>query len=617
MGKSKAQVGVQNFGRFLSGMVMPNIGAFIAWGLITALFIDTGWLPNASFAELVGPMLSYLLPILIAYTGGKMVGGVRGGVLGGIAVMGVIVGSDIPMLLGAMIMGPLGGFIIKKFDNLIENKIPSGFEMLVNNFSAGIIGTLLALFGYGVIGPVITGVTNVLISGAQVLVDANLLPIVSIVVEPAKVLFLNNAINHGVFTVIGATEAEQLGKSIFYLIETNPGPGLGILLAYWVYAKGMVKQSAPSAIIIHFFGGIHEIYFPYILMQPILVLAVMAGGVSGVFTFSLLGAGLTGVASPGSIFALITMAPKGGLLPVLAGVVVSTVVSFLVASIFIKKKDYNDEGFEAAKEQMVDLKGKQSSVVKTGVKKIIVACDAGMGSSAMGASKLRKKIKNAGLNIEVTNKSIDMLPADADIVITHNKLTDRAKSVAPNAQHIAINDFVNTTAYDELVAELSKNKKKIVSQADDTLEEVTLVSRTVLLKDNIKIGLKSVSKTEAIKMAGQLLVDSGYVDKDYIEAMLQREEDLTTYIGNGTAIPHGVSSAKDKIKKTGISVLQFPNGIEFGDEKAYIIVGIAGVGNEHLQILSNLAELLEDESKVEELRLSKDIDFVYKQFTNQ
>lgn len=331
---------VQKFGRFLSGMVMPNIGAFIAWGgIITALFIPTGWLPNENLSTLVGPMIVYLLPLLIGYTGGKMVYGTRGGVLGAVATIGVIVGTGIPMFIGGMIMGPLGGWVIKKFDQAVEDKIPTGFEMLINNFSAGIIGMGLTLLAYIGIGPVVESFSDALGSGVETIVSAGLLPIASVFVEPAKVLFLNNAINHGVLSPLGIDQAAEMGKSIFFLIETNPGPGLGILLAYWVFSKGMIKQSAPGAIIIHFLGGIHEIYFPYILMQPSLVLAAIAGGAAGVFTFVVTGAGLVAAPSPGSIFALTAMAPKGGLFQVwLGGVIISTAVSFLVAAVLVKKK---------------------------------------------------------------------------------------------------------------------------------------------------------------------------------------------------------------------------------------------------------------------------------------
>ncbi|UWE05055.1 PTS mannitol transporter subunit IICB [Laceyella sacchari] len=463
------RVRIQKFGRFLSGMVMPNIGAFIAWGLITALFIPTGWIPNEKLAELVGPTIKYLLPLLIGYTGGKMVYDVRGGVMGALATMGIIIGTDIPMFLGAMIMGPLGGAVIKLVDGLFKGKIPAGFEMLVNNFVAGIIGAILTILGYVAIGPVVATSTQLLGAGVEWIVHAGLLPLASIFIEPAKVLFLNNAINHGVLSPLGLKDASEIGKSIFFLLEPNPGPGLGILLAYWLFGKGSVKQSAPGAAIIHFLGGIHEIYFPYILMNPRLILSVIAGGMSGVFIFQLLDAGLVAVPSPGSIFALIALAPKGGLLAVLAGIAVSTVVSFLVSAVFLKSKSgAGEEDFAKAAEKMQELKGKKSEVVEQNVvqqkesalvKKVVFACDAGMGSSAMGASILRKKFKDANVSVEVTNTAINDIPEDADIVVTQMTLTDRAKAKAPHAEHISVDNFLNNPKYDELTKRLSEQNK--------------------------------------------------------------------------------------------------------------------------------------------------------------
>jgi PTS system mannitol-specific IIC component len=454
---SVAQEKIQRFGRFLSGMVMPNIGAFIAWGLITALFIETGWMRNDYLAKLVGPMITYLLPLLIGYTGGKAVGGTRGGVLGAIATMGVVVGSSVPMFIGAMIVGPIGGWCIKKFDKAVEGKIPAGFEMLVNNFSAGIIGAGLALLAYSSIGPVVSSGSEALGAGVKTIVNAGLLPFTSILVEPAKILFLNNAINHGVFSPLGINEAKEIGKSIFFMIESNPGPGLGILLAYWVFAKGSIKQSAPGAVIIHFFGGIHEIYFPYVLMNPVLILAAIAGGMSGVFTFSILGGGLVAPPSPGSIFAQLAMTPRGGYFATLAGITVSAAVSFIVAAYFVKRSanKFDDSELEEAKDKMKELKGTAKPAVKTNVKRVIFACDAGMGSSAMGASTLRNKFKKAGLNIEVVNFAVDEIPADAEIVITHESLTERARTRAPKAEHISIKNFMNSPEYDDLVKRLS------------------------------------------------------------------------------------------------------------------------------------------------------------------
>lgn len=450
---------IQSFGRFLSGMVMPNIGAFIAWGLITAFFIPTGWLPNEKLAKLVGPMIVYLLPILIGYTGGKMVHGVRGGVVGAVATMGVVVGADVPMFLGAMIMGPLGGYVIKKFDEAFQDKIPAGFEMLVNNFSAGIIGMIITLLAYLGIGPVVQALNNFLASGVQAIVNAKLLPLASLFIEPGKILFLNNAINHGILAPLGVQQAAQTGKSIFFLLETNPGPGLGVLLAYWLVGKGIAKESAPGAIIIHFLGGIHEIYFPYVLMNPILLLAVILGGATGVFTFVVMGAGLVATPSPGSIFAELAMTPKGGYIPVLSGIALSALVSFLVSSALLKRFGQEEGDLIAAQDIVDQLKGKQAfhAVKKTtSVRKIVFACDGGMGSSAMGATVLRKKIQEAGLKVEVVHSAINEIPQDADIVISHKELTERAREKVPNAEHISIETFVNNPVYDEIVKRLSR-----------------------------------------------------------------------------------------------------------------------------------------------------------------
>jgi PTS system mannitol-specific IIC component len=464
--KSSLKGNVQRLGSFLSGMVLPNIGAFIAWGLITALFIPTGWIPNEYFGKMVGPMLSYLLPILIGYTGGKMVYGQRGAVVGAIATTGVVVGASIPMFLGAMIMGPFGGFVIKKVDQLLEGKVPTGFEMLVNNFSAGIFGAIVSLIGYTCIEPVVTAFSNGLGSLATVVTNAGLLPLIDIFIEPAKVLFLNNAINHGILSPLGIQQAGELGKSIFFLLEANPGPGLGILLAYTFYGKGNAKQSAPGAIIIHFLGGIHEIFFPYILMKPILILAAIAGGICADLTFVLTKAGLAAPASPGSIFALMAMTPKGGYASVLAGVAVGAIVSFLVGSIILKasKDDENAGNIDEAQAKMKDMKAeskgaKVSEAVvnapKADVKMIVFACDAGMGSSAMGESILKKALKDAGINdVTVKHSSVDSIPQEADVVFTQENLVERARSSAKTANIITVKNFLDRAKYDDFIKTL-------------------------------------------------------------------------------------------------------------------------------------------------------------------
>ena len=455
---------VQVFGRFLSGMVMPNIGAFIAWGLITALFLATGWCPNETLAQLIGPMSSMLLPLLIAYTGGQVVAGQRGGVIGAIATMGVIVGSDVPMFIGAMIVGPAAAWVIKQFDRLVQNKIKAGFEMLVNNFSIGIIGAALAAVAMLGVTPLVNVLNGWMEAGVGFFVNHGLLPLTSLFIEPAKVLFLNNAINHGILSPMGIKQVEEVGKSVFFLLEANPGPGLGILLAYCFFGKGTAKSSAPGAVIIHFFGGIHEIYFPYILMNPLLLLAVIAGGASGVFVFTMMNVGLTAPSSPGSILAILMMAERHSYVGLILGVLISAAVSLVIAIPILKfmSKDASLEEAQAKKDSMkrqakgIDAKNTTETVMEK-VSKIAFACDAGMGSSAMGATVLKKKLAAAGITgIEVIHTPVSSIPGDVQVVVTHQELGERAAHSCPQAKLILITNFLAAPQYDELVEELKK-----------------------------------------------------------------------------------------------------------------------------------------------------------------
>lgn len=455
---------VQVFGRFLSGMVMPNIGAFIAWGLITALFLATGWCPNETLAQLIGPMSSMLLPLLIAYTGGQVVAGQRGGVIGAIATMGVIVGSDVPMFIGAMIVGPAAAWVIKQFDRLVQNKIKAGFEMLVNNFSIGIIGAALAAAAMLGVTPLVNMLNGWMEAGVGFFVNHGLLPLTSLFIEPAKVLFLNNAINHGILSPMGIKQVEEVGKSVFFLLEANPGPGLGILLAYCFFGKGTAKSSAPGAVIIHFFGGIHEIYFPYILMNPLLLLAVIAGGASGVFVFTMMNVGLTAPSSPGSILAILMMAERHSYVGLILGVLISAAVSLVIAIPILKfmSKDASLEEAQAKKDSMkrqakgLDAKNTTETAVGK-VSKIAFACDAGMGSSAMGATVLKKKLAAAGITgIEVIHTPVSSIPGDVQVVVTHQELGERAAHSCPQAKLILITNFLAAPQYDELIEELKK-----------------------------------------------------------------------------------------------------------------------------------------------------------------
>jgi PTS system mannitol-specific IIC component len=470
----QTRVGVQRFGSFLSNMILPNIAVFIAWGIITAFFIPTGWTPNETLASLVGPILLTLIPVLIAYTGGRMVYGVRGGAVGALVAMGVIVAEpDRVMILGAMIAGPLAAWILKQIEKLWVGKVRAGFEMLVDNFSAGIIGFGLAIAAFFGLSKLVVFISDLFGGAVGFLVDNGLLPLASIIVEPAKVLFLNNAINHGVFTPLGAEQAAETGKSIFFLIEANPGPGAGLLLAIMVFGVGVARATAPGAFIIHFFGGIHELYFPYVIAKPMLILAMIAGGATGVLTNVIFGSGLRAPASPGSIFAILFQTAQDSYVGVILSVILSATVTFLVAAVILRasrKRDLADAdaAFSDAIAQTEANKGKSSAALAGlaaaasggAISNIVFACDAGMGSSAMGATVLRKKLKDAGVTgVTVTNKAIANLDGTADLVITQKQLTDRAKKQEPNAVHVSVDNFMNSPAYDEVAATVAASQK--------------------------------------------------------------------------------------------------------------------------------------------------------------
>ncbi len=627
---------IQNFGRSLSAMVMPNIGAFIAWGLITALFIPSGWWPNERLAQMVDPMLTYLLPLLIAYMAGHNMAGVRGGVVAAIATSGVIAGSSVPMFIGAMIMGPIAGWTVRRFDSLVEGRVKAGFEMLVNNFSVGIIGMLLSILGFYVIGYLVSGLTDILAAGVELIIEYGLLPLVSVFIEPAKVMFLNNAINHGIFSPIGVAQARETGESIMFLLETNPGPGLGVLLAYWVFGRGSARSSASGAAVIHLFGGIHEIYFPYVLARPVLIVATILGSATGILFYTIFDAGLVAPASPGSIISVLAMAPKGKTLVVLAGVVLSTLVSFAVASPIVRRSSREDDvlpenrfkpaykreaeaAARAKREAATAARDGKSAASASEIRKIIFACDAGMGSSALGATRFRKRIEKLGLPVTVANSAVNVVPEGTDVVVCQSILAARAEASAPQARIVEIANFLDDPALDALYDELagatvpqSVEQEPAVEDRPVTEEGHGVVEWPVLRRENIVVGATATDRWDAIREAGRLLVAGGYVGEGYVDAMIEREKLTTTYMGLGVAIPHGTSEAKGQVLHTGISVVQVPAGVDFGDEPARLVIGIAGVGDEHLDLLSKVASALEDEQVLERLMTTSNPEEILK-----
>ncbi|MCA0435185.1 MAG: PTS mannitol transporter subunit IICBA [Austwickia sp.] len=658
--RPSARVRVQKFGTFLSSMIMPNIGAIIAWGFITALFIPDGPFPNAQIASIVGPSIYFLLPILIAYAGGKIIHDVRGGVVGAFAVMGVILptsgtlaasavdkagnsiftwanGHEAPMFLGAMILGPLTAWVMKKFDQSVHGRVKPGFEMLVDNFAAGIIAAVMAIVGMFALAPVVLAIVGALGSAVQFLVDHSLLPLTSLFIEPAKVFFLNNAINHGVLTPLGIQQAQEQGKSVLFLLEANPGPGLGILLAYMVFGKGTARASAPGAALVHFFGGIHEIYFPYVLMKPKLLLATIAGGMAGVFTNVLFHTGLRAPAAPGSIIAVLLQTATDSYIGVIMSVAVATGVTFAIAAFLLKTDRSGDEGdLAAATSSMESMKGKKSLASATlapaavavhagPIRQIVFACDAGMGSSAMGASVLRRKIQAAGHpEVTVVNKSIANLTDTFDLVVTHQDLTERARQRTESAVHVSVDNFMNSPRYDEIVDLLSRTNTGATGDAASTAGAAASTAGVasaaepsgtpsagghaatgqqpgVLGREGIRLAGTAADRDSAITEAGDLLVAQGAVDATYVAAMHEREQSVSTYMGNLLAIPHGTNEAKGSIRRTAMSFVRYATPVDWNGNPVSFVVGIAGAGDDHLTLLSKLATVFLDNDQVARL----------------
>lgn len=639
---------VQKFGGFLAGMIMPNIGAFIAWGLLTAFVIPTGWTPNADLAKMVDPIITYLLPLLIGYTGGRTVHGQRGAVIGAIATMGVIVGSSVPMFLGAMIMGPLSAWILKQLDKLIQDRIPSGFEMLVDNFSLGILGMLLAIVGRLLIEPVVTTLVGWMAAGVAVLVANHLLPLASILVEPAKVLFLNNAVNHGILTPLGIEQAKSAGSSILFMVESNPGPGFGLLLAYWIAGPKLIRGSVPGAIIIHLFGGIHEIFFPYVLMKPKLIAATILGGMSGVFVGSLLGAGLVAPASPGSILAWMAVTPRGNYPANLADFGVATVVSFLVAFLLLKAERQSDVPPEEAEvESPEDAAVVAAAATAAGptisgrdVRQVVIACDAGMGSSVMVASAMKKQLKPYG--VDVIHTPVNEIPADATVVLTQEGLAERAHRQVPTAAIVPFKVYMGDPAFAAVeraikagapigpdlltapatasVASAAVTPAAGAAAAGAAVAGAVTATRPrrrrkqlpsdVLTAQAIRLGLPTRTKDEVIRLCGETLVGVGATDPAYTDAMFARELQVSTFMGNGFAIPHGTNEARAHVRKTALGFLQFPEGVDWDGHTVYVAIPIASNTDEHVGILGALAGVLADPASAEKLRTATSPDEV-------
>ncbi|HWO98518.1 MAG TPA: PTS sugar transporter subunit IIA [Bacillus sp. (in: firmicutes)] len=590
---------IDRAGRFISRMVFKNMVVLIILGIIRVGFSSVGWWPNQEIYQIATLMVYYFIPVLFAYTAGQMMGKHRGGVVAAI-VMFVLVAqnsTDIPLILPALVVGPTAGYSIKKISQWLEGRIPTGFELLLNNIIDGIVIIIFTFIGVYGVNTVFMEAMDLVLHTLELLSQSGYIPLIALIIEPSKALFFNSVINHGILEPLGIQQAHEYGKSILFLLETNPGPGFGLLLGCYFYLNSKEKETVKAALPVHVLGGIHEVYFPYALMKPLLIVPLILGGIAGNFIFYLFDAGLAATPSPGSIIMLLVMAVKGSHAAVFAGFLVSAVVSFCgtaLVLIYDKKRQGANQTEVRDDDMLIPPRAEEK---KMEIKNIIFACDAGMGSSAMGAAALQKRLKQEGLNIMIDNLSVDDIPPDADIVISNVRLTERAQVCAPQAEHISVTSFLDRSFYEELIPRL-KAQRDGNSAQDPSMSDVF----RGINEEHILLNMKAKDKWEAIEQVGAVLVRRGNVEVDYIEEMKQREQAFSTYLGNGIAIPHGIDPKSDQIKKPGIAIAQYPDGIVFSDgQKAYIVIAIAGKGKYQLSILSRLAEIVEQKDKVNQL----------------
>ncbi|ADO83037.1 PTS sugar transporter subunit IIA [Ilyobacter polytropus] len=582
---------------FLSHIIVENIPLFIIIGILN--FFDLG--------DLRLFLYKVIMPLVIAYTSGAAVEKKYGGITAVIIIGGVLSRYNVDTLLEPVFIGALSGFAIKKYHDFLEKYKFPGFEMLLNNLGVAFISLGLVIILNKVL-PFYEGFRTIFYKNIiSNLFKTGYLPLYSIIIEPAKVLFMNNFVNHGIFSVLGLSELNEKGKSIFFLLETNPGPGMGLLLAYFFREKEKKKKKeALSNIFIQSIGGIHEVYFPYVLRNLRLILPLILGGMSGIFLFSIFDSGLMGVASPGSIFLITVLTPAQNRLTLLLAVAVSASVTFFLSYIMIRQEDMARDKIKTNESKKLFPDIKTDFAQNKNYNSIYIVCDAGMGSSAMGATFLRRKLEKAGLkDINVGNCSIDKIKSEnPDIIIVHRQLLERVKKEVNNAEIVIVDDFLDPKPYDLLV-EKTKNYK--------TIKNPTTQEDKILEHSNIELGLKRIKKEEALKKIGESMIQRGYVEPYYLDSIFEREKISNTYLDNGIAIPHGTFEGKVYIKKTGIVIHQYPYGIDFENgNTAYVLIGIAALEDEHTEIISKIADIVEDEKLAETLTTAIEVEEIYK-----
>lgn len=402
---------IQRIGKFYTRIILRNIGIFIFIGLLSVIFHEHGWLPNKNIYAISQLAYRMVLPFMIAYEGGQILGGTGGGIQAVLAVSGVLVADPSVGFFCGMLIGPLAGWLWKQEEKWVLGKLGPSIQMLARNLLNGLTGGILALLGFYLLSPLLSAVAVGISYGVNFLVGHQLLGVLNLVIEPAKVFFLNNMVEHSILVPLGMTQAQETGSSILFLLESNPGPGLGLLSALY-YVKKEKRNEYASALIAEAAGGIHEVYFSYVWSNLKLLFPLILGGVAGTLCFELLGAGAQSAVSPGSVFTILLMAGKQHMIPVLIGVCASALVTFAGSILILRKKGKKEgSGREEMKNEIQDGRKRE-------IKYIAFVCDGGVGSSAMGAALFRRLLKQKGMtDIRVEAFAADLVPAEVDFII--------------------------------------------------------------------------------------------------------------------------------------------------------------------------------------------------------
>lgn len=472
---------IHKFGKFYSNIMINMIGIFIFVGILSVIFGDYGWAPNENIYAISQFVYSYVIPALIAYAAGNHMGQIyekrpdvpktginhAGGAIAVMAAAGIMIADKNCAILGAMILGPVCGLLWKHVLEPLTRKAVQGMEMLTRNLVAAIVGAAFSITAYYVLTPVLSAVTHVIMMGVDWLIAHKLICLTSVLIEPAKVFFLNNSIHHGILLPLAMQQAEQSGSSMLFLLETNPGPGLGVLLALWLSNRKKRKEYA-AYMFVECIGGIHEIYFPEVLANLWLLLALIPGGMAGILCMSVFHVASAGLVSPGSILTLLFMSGHH-VLGTLFAVAISTAVSCAIAFFILKRqgKWYTEAAISAQEEKEETVQEKKEEAVQEKRQvlekelmqeiKIGFICDAGVGSSAMGAALFRRKLKEEGMNgITAEAYAVDQIPEDLTIGVCQRAFLEILQKESNLSNIVTMESLLNQTEHLALIEKLRK-----------------------------------------------------------------------------------------------------------------------------------------------------------------